>query len=71
MKNKKERSRSGQDPWDGDAGLTLLKVAGEEKKIGQGELQTTMQFWESLGQADGEALGKNSPLEGSPGGSVV
>lgn len=35
MKNKGERSRSRQEvPSDGDAGLTLVKAAGEGKKIG-------------------------------------
>ena len=45
MKSKGERNRSGQGELsDGGAGLTLVKVAGEEKKIGQEELQTTVQF---------------------------
>lgn len=44
MKSKGERNRSGQGELaDGDAELTLGKVAGE-KKIGQEELQTTGQF---------------------------
>ena len=39
------------EPSDSDTGPTFVKGVGEGKKIGKEELQTTVQFWESLDQA--------------------
>lgn len=60
---KRERIRRKQgESSDSDAGLTFVKGV-EVNKIGQEKLQTTVEFWDSLGQCDEESLGKCSPLK--------
>lgn len=60
-KGERIRKRQGESS-DSDASLTFVKGA-EVKKIGQEKLQTTMEFWDSLGQCDEESLGKCFPLK--------
>lgn len=63
MKSKEERSRSRhREPSHGDAGLMLVKGAREGKKLGRKSFRPQRSS-ESLGQTDGESLGKRLPIE--------